>query len=484
MSGKKKLALLITVLVLLILIGGYLGTCFYFHTHFFPHTTIGKQDISRMTAQELTDQNIKTGEDYLLTVHDRKGEESYLKGSDFSYKYDNSGEEKELISRQNIFAWPAEIQKEHPLTLHASYSFDRDQLQKTIFKLPVFDEKALEKPKNASIKKGDDGLYQIIPSSAGNYPLEEEIASVLTSAVESGIKDYTLTDACYKAPTITEDSPEIADTMKKIDSLQRSPIHYEIDGVNEELSSAQIAKMIHVGKDNSVTLDEGKVDQYVQHLASTYNTFGDVRTFTPAKGKKPIQIGGGDYGWVINKSAEKKQILKDLKGGKPVRRTPVYEQTAIKSGLDDIGDTYVELDLTKQHLYYFEKGKLLVDSDIVSGNISNGNGSPDGIFKIVYKQSPATLVGENYESDVTYFMPFAYNVGIHDADWRDKFGGDIYKTSGSHGCINVPKKTAQTLYKLLKVGTPVVSYYRKKVKLSSESNRIANAYSYVAPKKN
>ena len=98
-----------------------------------------------------------------------------------------------------------------------------------------------------------------------------------------------------------------------------------------------------------------------------------------------------------------------------MEREPVYEQTAEKSGLDDIGGTYVEIDYTKQHLWYYKEGKLITETDIVSGNIARKNGSPDGVFKIVYKQKDATLVGENYASNVKYFMPFAYNVGIHDA---------------------------------------------------------------------
>lgn len=484
MSTSKKLALLITALVLILLLGGYLGTSFYFSSHFFPNTTIGKMDVSQMTAQDLTDKNTKTAEDYLLTVHDRAGGKSHLRGMDFSYSYVHSGEENRLLSEQNAFSWPLELGRDHPLELTASYSYDKDALQKKIFTLPLFDEDKRQEPENASIVRGEDGTYQVAPSKAGNAPLEEDVASVLTAAVESGITDYTLTDACYKAPEITEDSPEITAAMKKIDKLQRSTVTYKIDGVNEGLTSGDIADMITVSPKLKVSTDESRIDRYVQKLASTYNTFGDVRTFTPAKGKKTIKIGGGDYGWVISKAGEKKQLLKDLKGGKPVTREPVYEQRAAKSGTDDIGDTYVELDLTNQHLYYFENGKKKLESDIVSGNINNGNGSPDGIFKIVYKQSPAVLVGENYESSVTYFMPFAYNVGIHDADWRSSFGGQIYKTSGSHGCINVPKETAKKLYKLLKVGTPVVAYYREKVKLTSKSNQIANAYSYADTGKN
>ena len=140
----------------------------------------------------------------------------------------------------------------------------------------------------------------------------------------------------------------------------------------------------------------------------------------------------------------------------------------------------MEIDYTNQHLWYYKEGQLLLETDIVSGNISRGNGSPDGVFKIVYKQRNATLVGENYASDVNYFMPFAYNVGIHDASWRNTFGKEIYKTSGSHGCINVPPKKAEKLYKLLETGTPVVAFYREPVTLTAENTRISNAYSYKA----
>lgn len=144
----------------------------------------------------------------------------------------------------------------------------------------------------------------------------------------------------------------------------------------------------------------------------------------------------------------------------------------------------MEIDYTKQHMWYYENGKLVVESDVVTGNISRNNGSPDGVFKIVYKDSPAVLKGEDYESDVTYFMPFAYNVGIHDASWRNgKFGGEIYKTSGSHGCINAPLEVAQKIFEKIKVGTPVIAFYREPVELSAENAKISNAYSYVDPEK-
>ena len=163
-----------------------------------------------------------------------------------------------------------------------------------------------------------------------------------------------------------------------------------------------------------------------------------------------------------------------------MERAPVYEQTALYRGADDIGNTYIEIDYTKQHMWYYKDGALQMESDFVSGNLARQNGSVDGVYKIVYKQRNATLVGEGYSSPVSYFMPFAYNVGIHDASWRSTFGKEIYKTSGSHGCINVPPKKAKKLFQTLQVGTPVIAYYREPVTLTAENTRISNAYSYKA----
>ena len=158
----------------------------------------------------------------------------------------------------------------------------------------------------------------------------------------------------------------------------------------------------------------------------------------------------------------------------------MFNQTAeVKSETYDIGDTYVEVDYTNQHMYFYENGKLKLETDVVTGNVSRNNGSPDGVYKIVYKERDATLVGENYASDVNYFMVFAYNVGFHDASWRTDFGREIYKASGSHGCINMPGNMAEKLYKILPTGTPVIAYYREPVELTAENARISNAYSYV-----
>ena len=73
-----------------------------------------------------------------------------------------------------------------------------------------------------------------------------------------------------------------------------------------------------------------------------------------ARGK--VNVYGGNYGYLINQKSEVKQLTKDLKSGKDVTREPVYAQKgAGRNGNDDISDTYVEVDLTKQHMWYYKK---------------------------------------------------------------------------------------------------------------------------------
>ena len=80
---------------------------------------------------------------------------------------------------------------------------------------------------------------------------------------------------------------------------------------------------------------------------------------------------------------------------------------------------------------------------------------------MTYKQEHATLNGDNYSTPVNYWMPFNGNVGLHDATWRKSFGGDIYLTSGSHGCVNLPFDKAREIYNIVDKTMPIIVYKSK-----------------------
>ncbi|MCR5746341.1 MAG: L,D-transpeptidase family protein [Lachnospiraceae bacterium] len=120
------------------------------------------------------------------------------------------------------------------------------------------------------------------------------------------------------------------------------------------------------------------------------------------------------------------------------------------------GQTYIDIDISDQKLVYYENGQSKLETAIVSGNARAHHNTPTGTYQIYGKQRNRTLRGANYEAFVKYWMPFVGNYGIHDANWRSSFGGSIYETDGSHGCVNLPRDAAATLYDMISVGTTVV----------------------------
>lgn len=472
----RKSLLLALGIILLLMIGSYVYFGIYFRTHFFYRTKIEDMDVSGMTVEQAIEELRSEVKEYLLTIEDRNGKVFQIFGKDIGYDYEPYGEEEKLIGEQSSFLWPVYITKDKNLKVDKSITYEENMLRETVSSLECLKKENMKKPVDASIQMTEDG-YVLVPEEPGTYLIPDKLYNRIKTAIEIGESEIKLEDELYEKPKVTSEDKILKACMSQIEAYFGAEITYDV-GTEEIVDKRVISNWITVDDNYQVTFDEEALRAYVQSLASKYNTYGDEREFKTSHGDV-ITIGGGDYGWVIDKDAEFEALLEEIRNGEVKTREPIYMQTAVSREKNDIGDTYIEIDYTNQELWYYEKGMVKSKCKIVSGNIGNGNGSPDGVFKIVYKKSPAVLKGENYESDVTYFMPFAYNVGIHDASWRNgKFGGTIYKNAGSHGCINVPEKAAEKLYNMVEVGTPVVAFYREDVKLTAENTKISNAYSY------
>lgn len=215
------------------------------------------------------------------------------------------------------------------------------------------------------------------------------------------------------------------------------------------------------GFDNGVIglvgLDEAQLKEYVHQLAVKYDTYGSERDFRTVEGKE-IKVKGGDYGWVIYEEKEVEALKANIEAGEEVIREPEYLYRGYNREENDIGDTYVEVDLTHQRMCFYLNGTLIVDTPVVTGTPSNKHATPTGVYALDNKKSPAVLKGEDYASPVTFWMPFNKDVGIHDASWRSEFGGEIYKTSGSHGCVNTPYDMAEKIYNNIEIGVPIIVY--------------------------
>jgi len=120
---------------------------------------------------------------------------------------------------------------------------------------------------------------------------------------------------------------------------------------------------------------------------------------------------------------------------------------------------YIAISIADQTLVYYKNGKLIVSSNIVSGQ-KGSHDSPKGRYRILSKGRSIYLTGPDYKSYVNYWMLYdrSHQIGLHDATWRSSFGGSIYKSYGSHGCINLPYSVAQRIYNNVEIGTLVTVY--------------------------
>ncbi len=148
--------------------------------------------------------------------------------------------------------------------------------------------------------------------------------------------------------------------------------------------------------------------------------------------------------------------------GKTITREPNYTQKGTISSGDS--KSYIEIDITRQTVWFYLNDKLIVQTPCVTGCVRNGNGTPTGVYVLNFKQKDAVLKGRNesgqitYQSHVNYWMPFNGGIGLHDALWRSSFGGNIYQNSGSHGCVNLPLEAAKNIYENISKDIPIIVY--------------------------
>ncbi len=456
----KKAAGITIGIVVLILAAIYGMGIWFFGRHFLPNTWIDGANYGWMsvagTEKDIQDQ-IRA---FQLTIQGRDGIIDQIYGDRIDMEPVFDGGLQTILTGQNAYVWPEAFWKGQTYELSRVVSYDEGLLAGELQQLQVFQKKNIKKPQDAYISDYDEtsNSYSIVPDQPGSDIIRDEAEQAIRGAIESLTDCLDLDEVgCFVEPQVKAESAWIVRVTKTLNKYVSSRIVYDWNGCEEVIDGEQIHLWLSV-EDKKVVIDPEKVRGYINELAKKNDTFGKKREFVTTEGET-ITLASGAYGWWTNRPAETEELIAAIKKGETINREPVYRAQGYVKGQEDIGDSYVEIDLGKQHLYLYINGEVTVESDFVSGNMSRGFGTPAGIFGLTYKERNATLRGQNYATPVHYWMPFNGNVGMHDATWRKAFGGDIYKTAGSHGCVNLPKDMAAQIYDQVEKGFPVICYY-------------------------
>lgn len=458
-NNRRKLWILAALIAtpFLVLLIVYIAGLGRYQSCFLNGTLIDDMDVSGMTVSELEEEIGK----YSLRVIERQADgstaEEEILGSEIGLAYLSTEPLEAVLQGQNRYLWflkrDADYRTEVPL------SYDEAVLVEKIDELKGFQKDFVEEPADAYITDYVPGSgFELAAERRGNRLNRAKTIEAIKAAVDSLAEQVDLDAAgCYEEPKVTSEDAGLKGAYEKLQNYVNTVVTYRFGDEQETLDADTVADWI-VRKGSRVSLDQELVREYVNSLRKKYDTVFHKRQFLTSYGTE-VTIDRGDYGWWMDVDQETEELMGVLERGESGERTPVYKQTAASYDMPDYGDSYVEINLSAQHLFLYQNGVCVLESDFVSGNPSRGNDTPPGIYGITYKERDATLNGATYSTPVSFWMPFNNNVGMHDATWRSEFGRNIYMTNGSHGCVNLPYSVAQEIYGYVEKNTPVICYY-------------------------
>lgn len=466
---NKKIIYSICALILLLIVI-YAGGIVFYHDKFLGNTQINGVDVSNKTISQvnhaLSDQISNQSIDLIFN----DGQKETLQSQQLGISYNENNSLSKLLNKQNKWTWFLNFFKDQELTIDDILHVDDQGLNQGVSSLQHIQSVNQIAPVDAYIQY-NNGEFSIVEENKGSLLKMDELYKKIKLALAAGKSELDVSKAgVYEMPKVTKDDQNLNNKLSAAKQFCQSKISYKTQkGETVVLDGGTMLNWLTQNNDGTYTRNDDvfkeKIAGFVSSLAKKMNTSGETRTFVGADGASHT-VTGGNYGFKISQSAETNAILALIKENKSEEnRTPIAtgQLNGVNGGL---GDTFVEVNITKQHLWFHKNGVVIMESDFVSGTETKSDRiTPSGTYYLYSKERNRVLRGQKkpdgtyeYESPVSYWMPFNKGIGFHDASWRSQFGGQIYINSGSHGCINLPSAFAGNMYSQITVNTPVVVY--------------------------
>ena len=448
----------------------YLAGVAFFSGHFAPNTTLNGADVSMGSPNDLATHLASDFSSYQLDVSG-DGVSLTVGTQDIGYTIDAQGYYDEALAQQSPWAWVATGFLGSDLETQLGHSYDEDKLSSIVNSAVDAANASATQPTNASLAY-DEGTkaFSIVPEQLGTAVDPSTVLAEVEDALASMSTTLVLGDEALAKPALVADGDAMKAALGQANGLVGATQTLTANGTTvAEVGPDQIAQWVALSDDGTVSADTEAIKAWAQgDLSSRLDTVGTTRTYTRPDGKQ-VSVSGGTYGWSVDGEALAEALASNIASATPQTLEVPWKSQGAQwaQGTPDWGARYIDADLTEQHArMYDESGNLIWESDFVSGKSSEGRDTPQGVYAInTNRGTNQTLIGldedhdgePDYKSHVTYWMPFIGNmVAFHDAPWRRSFGGTVYQTNGSHGCVNLPADKAAELYDLTNVGDVVV----------------------------
>lgn len=470
----KKMFRTLVVIVLCglpALLGFALALSWYYRGSFPVNTWINGVYCTGMTPQDVNEILREQTCDIQLVICSLDGGESretVLSGEEIGLDADYSAALEDYLSRSIGLAWLGRLKTPVDAQINPSYRYDEEKLRQCFDGLDFVQEQKMTTVHSRLTYSAEEG-YLFQEGNPVRLDLDKAYDYIGVS-LRSGRNYIDLeVGQCY-----TEFEEDDADKKRKELAQELEVFRQEFDfcyDMGDAMIEMGPVLQGFLARDQDgypvldgeyrFVVDETAVRGWVDDLAEKYDTVGTTLEFQSTRGDI-VSVPYVTYGTKLDADAETDYLMDILNGEKEpeARHIPAYLQEGFARGVNDIGGTFIEVDMSEQHLYYYVEGELVFETDVVTGKTAgNRRGTPEGVNFVYAKQRNRTLRGEGYASFVRYWMPVVKNIGLHDASWRKEFGGEIYKKDGSHGCVNLPLSVTGELYDAVEIGTPVVIFY-------------------------
>ncbi len=462
------------------------GSVETYETHFLEGTKINGIDVSGKTAEQAEDALLAASADYTLNLIFRENRMETISGADIGFHYVAGDMVSSLLKEQDteqlyqLMLKGEEPEAPAPLTVALSAEYDEQMLRRAVHALPELQVASMTPAKDAYMDYAD-AQYVVVPANPGTMLYPDKVLEAVRLAVGDGETTLDLSamkDIYETQPgTSTAVEKDLQEKADKLNELVPGSITYTLPGGREAvLNGPVMRKWLEEDYDGSPYKDdytwEMHLQEYVEDLAESVNTVGKIRTFA-STGAGDIRIGGGNYGYELNQEEELEKLRGELEAGSVVTREPVWTSWETSEENNGFGNSYVEIDCSRQHMWIYVDGAVVLETDVVTGMMDGKMATPAGTCLLMGKERDTELVGEYYEyrTPVSYWMPFNGGVGMHDAWWRSEFGGNIYLWDGSNGCVNMPPEMAEKAFDIVTYEMPIVVYYSEG--LEGETSELA-----------
>ncbi|MBR1662727.1 MAG: L,D-transpeptidase family protein [Ruminococcus sp.] len=466
------------------IIGGVIGAYAYgkksYDGVFLANTSINKVDVSGLSKEDALNklsQEITFEQKISITKRDGTVVDIDLKDLDFSSNLSSAVDS--AYDSQNHNMWFRSFLKPSSFEFDPDSQFNDKKLN-AIIKNDVIDATNKIESKDAYIDRTDDG-FEIVKEVVGNTIDKDKLGEVydfIASEVAKGNYDISIADLdVYEQPQVL--AKDLQDKCDSLNSIVDTKIQFDFVYEKATLKGSRFIDWLEIEEDGSYSVDHDEVVKYVAELADKYNTFATTRKFkSTAHGTVNVEPhdGANLYGWWLDDDGMADLVTELIEEGESTTVDPLFYTTpdgAITyegnkdcwTKDDDIGDTYLELDLSAQHMYFYKKGKMVWETDVVTGMPTETRNTPEGVYKLWFKAADFRLKdsnadGSSWDTKVAYWNNISTSgIGIHDATWQPYFGGTLYQTNGSHGCVNVSLDAAKYVYENVPLNTPVVAFW-------------------------